>query len=252
MNSNTKLIFVMLAALLAVSLAFTACGSGSTPEPSTITYTDGDTEITITKDPNRAAYTPVTGDTYVLKVSGVIKGQGTVKVVSAAITFTSSANSSYTFTANISQGFLVFADTAKIIYDDGTQVSSPGAMTPTDSGTSSAIEGVWVNPNELNAGTSYPIAANKGRLIIGSGRFAMNERDDNDGGKWKTRATGTYNSKSFTLEYIYNNGGLTNDASTLNYMKEEMGLTSLTFNYTISGSTMTAIAGPRTWVFNKL
>jgi hypothetical protein len=71
---------------------------------------------------SRAAYTPQSGDTYVLKIGGVIKSSGTVSVSGSTFTFNPSSGKP-SFTATFEYGAMVNIDT--ITLDDNTTVTLP-------------------------------------------------------------------------------------------------------------------------------
>ena len=118
----------------ALMLAFIACHNGSAE--TSITYTgskNGKTyTLEITKNTGRAAYSPRTGDSYELTID-TDKSTGTVTKVEGDVLTLKPSNSETEFTATVSENTLVSL-TGTITYTDKTEVSAPGALTPSGGG----------------------------------------------------------------------------------------------------------------------
>ncbi|GHV42294.1 hypothetical protein AGMMS49546_20410 [Spirochaetia bacterium] len=120
-------------------------GGGSPAEISFIGYTpSGQTvEIIIQKTGARALeFSPVNGDTYILKLDGVVVGQGQVTVSGSALSFKSD-KSGDTFTATLSGDKL--DDINNIKKDDGTpiQIAKFGVEQKPTEANPGPYEGTW-------------------------------------------------------------------------------------------------------------
>jgi hypothetical protein len=229
-------------------LVFAACGSSS-PTPQSVSYTSGDTVITITENLDRAAYTPLSKDTYTITVKGELKSSGTVTVSSTTLTFTSGKGNTFKATLD-TDGFRV---TTEITLDDdaGTKVPVLGPMSPGDGKAVSGdpIAGTWKNVNALD-GTpdTYDIPVGEGWLIAGGNRYIF-QGWNADRGRFETYAIGTYNADTFTLEKLWTNGNLS--ADNVSAFVAAMNLSSASISYTVSGNTLKATSGSTTWTFSR-
>ena len=138
MKKTLKLLWI--AVLIAViGFSFASCKGADAAEPTSATYksrgSDGNTyELVITKDPNRAAYTPQAGDTYVLTItkSGEPnkKSTGTVATVSGGTFTLQPTGSGTTFTVTITGGNMTKIEGSITLDSGGSPQPAPGAVTP--------------------------------------------------------------------------------------------------------------------------
>ena len=208
--------FLVCGLMAVISLAFVACG-GSGAETS-ITYTgskDGETySLEITKNTNRAAYTPVTGDNYILTLGGKIS-TGTVSGVNGNVLTLKPSNSETPFTATISGNTLVSL-TGTITYTDNTTGSAPGELTPSGGGGGGgSISGptTWIAVADSTFGTTSirAIAYGNNRFVAVGDEGKMAYSDDGENWtaaadsiiwKWKyDSSTTVYTAAIFAIAY---------------------------------------------------
>jgi len=148
----------LLAALIAlIGFSFTSCKEAAEPTSAKYVSTDNDGnkyELVITKAPNRTAYTPQDGDTYVLtitlKAGGTQISKGTVKVNESSFSLTpkkDDGTDGAKFTI-ITSGTGIEFISGNITLTDGNTVipkSEQGETGP------AALYGSWKRDDEINS-----------------------------------------------------------------------------------------------------
>jgi len=141
LNFKTILRIVGTIALVAViGFSMTACGGDDDPgngDPTSATYTSYDASgnsytLVVTKDPNRAAYNPQPGDTYVLTIKNAagtetVTSTGTVSAVNNSTLTLKKGESTFTITVS-GEAITTIPDTIPL--DGGSTKPSPGTLTP--------------------------------------------------------------------------------------------------------------------------
>jgi hypothetical protein len=175
--TNQKSFFVMVSIILVFSFAVISCPNvmtnnnspqTTTPDnkntgPQTVSYSSGGYELIITEKAARtvlrAVYSPKSGDSYILKIGGIIKSSGTVSVEDTGVfTFTPSSGKPV-FTAELEFGSL--SHMTQITLDDNTTITLPdlidknymggiASTTPIDTGTT--IAGLAYTDTEEGSG----------------------------------------------------------------------------------------------------
>ena len=126
-------------------------------------------KLTITRNPNRATFTPANGDTFVLVISGSISGTSTGTVLSFSNNTFSlrSSNETFTVTATSSGGITQINGT--IPFTDGTTISGPGSLVQENNNynepSDDLLNGIWVHPSYSK------FEFNDGIVIISNGGF---------------------------------------------------------------------------------
>jgi len=202
--------FGLLVVVLALSLAFIACnsGTGGGTGPDTggggddripwdwgtsggsgnkggsltaqvLTFTDGEYTVEITENRSRAAYQPKDGDFYVIKKGGVVISSGTVTVketdtgaVILTFTPTNPPEPGYTFTAVLEGGLLTIEP------DNGGKIKG-------DDGEDYIIPALNDQNNEYGHANSLPVLDAVNRTIAGLKYKGLSEGSQTDTHKGK-------------------------------------------------------------------
>jgi hypothetical protein len=145
---------LVVAAVFGLVLSGCSNDSGGSSGSQSVTYSGGSgveaTELIITKAAagSERAYTPQTGDTYVLKYGGVVVSQGTITSVSdTTYTFASTSVAGNTFTVTITTTTVTF--TTPVPKDDGTGSITPPSLTEQSTGNGGSAGGLYENETFL-------------------------------------------------------------------------------------------------------
>jgi hypothetical protein len=184
--ANKRFFAGILVMALVFGMAFVGCSGddGSTGGDS-VEYTSKDSggntyKLTITKNTNKAAYTPASGDNYKLTITyakGPTKtSTGTIASYTSTVITLESAKGG-TFTVTITTSGTMTKIEGTITLDDGTTAGAPGALTPQvnnpGGGTDPALNGTWVAVPV--AGETYELKLDKGNYEISFGGSPSNK-----------------------------------------------------------------------------
>jgi len=208
MKKNSKLILIIaLAAVIALMTACPADDSGD-DDPTSATYTSYDTAgnsytLEISKNPNRAAYSPQAGDSYVLTIknpAGEVIGTstGTVTAISDS-TFTLESGGVEFFVTISGSAIIGITAADGIPVDGGDPIQAPSSY-------NTKFEGTWVHGNPDSGPAQFTFTGNAfiytGEGGPKNGTFTFDDANitftDSNGGTWNTTYTLTATSISFT------------------------------------------------------
>ena len=245
---NLVKLFGIIALVAVIVFSMAACGEDDPDgngDPTSVAYTSYDDqgnkyELVINKDPNRAAYTPQTGDSFTLTVTNpagtvIASATGTVTVNGSNFTLTKSGGGEITIT--ISGGAI------------GTISGTvPGA------GGNDAITNPTVTPNNPNTGGNDPFAGTwegttEGmtiKIVAANGNFTQ-FNDDTE----FARGTYTFSGSTVTSKLVEINFGVLGGdnewltvANLTNDQKEQLGLSEAGTNIvTITGNNTVVVSG---------
>jgi len=167
---KTLILLTLLAVALAAGVLFVSCdtpesnnvaaGGGGGGDPTSITYTGFDEtytyKLTINKDPNRAAFSPVVGDLYVLLIilidtnTQFAKSSGTVTLAIGGEFTLSNNGAAITVSIN---GSGISSFSGAINFGGGGNPITPGKMTPgspppPSSGSGGSVSGTYYSSDD--------------------------------------------------------------------------------------------------------
>jgi len=220
MKNKFKLFSItVLAAVIALSM-ISCGGSGagshdeeSSADPTSAVYegNDGDNayKLVITKDSNRAAYTPQNGDSYVLTINITQTSEGTITVNGNVFTLTPNGSTT-TFTVTVS-GAGITDINGTITLRDGTTLTAPGSLTPVnnsdnESGTQpGGASGRWRTKKIISYSVKDGVASYSSEVVFNYifDRFTSNTNLEQ---KYTETITYTSGTSSTTSYHFIQNG----------------------------------------------